>query len=200
MHNGIHYPQTKSKTNSLKARGSFTFAGSTPLSWPNRDVVSHYLLSLLPRKFINHSTITPNNLHFIMVVTKLPRTPTGMISQGPPLSWPNDTAIGPHRPRLGLLKKATQNRQQHRISNLSASSRRNFSKPTHHAPLHSQVLSASRYSRYKAHKRTDHSTQQSKAAPRVSGKPPKRIEKLRVQKPPPTQRSHLKLHKYQAIR
>lgn len=192
VHKGIVHTQRAKRIplsigNPKRARGSFTFAGSTPLSWPNRDVVSPYFTSLprrLSRKFIIHSTITPSNLHFIMAVTKIPRTRTAMMSQRPPLSWPNDLAIGPRRPRLGLLRKATQNRQQHRISNLSASSRRNAPKPTHHPLLHSQLPSASGYSRYKAHKLTHHSTQQSKV-PRASGKPPKQIEKLGAQKPPP---------------
>lgn len=69
-----------------------------------------------------YSTTSPNlssssaqstirNLHHIMAVTKLPRTRKGTPSQGPPLSWPNDTTIGPRRPRLGLLRHATHNRQ-----------------------------------------------------------------------------------------
>ncbi|KAF6219608.1 hypothetical protein HO133_004077 [Letharia lupina] len=119
-----------------------------------------------------------------MAVTKLLRTRKGILSHGPPLSWPNDTTIGPRRPRLGLLRQATHNHRQHRISDLSASSRHKAPKLIHHPHLRSRAPQASSYSRYKAHKRTHHSTQQSKA-PKVSGKPPKQIEKLVVQKPPP---------------
>lgn len=126
-----------------------------------------------------------------MAVTKLPRTRKGMLSQAPPLSWPNDTTIGPRRPHLGLLRRATHNRQQHRISNLTASSRYNMPKPTHHSPSRSRAPRASGQSRYKAHKRTHHSAQQSKA-PRVSGKSPKQTEKLATPKPLPHARKQPK--------
>ncbi|KAL9072611.1 MAG: hypothetical protein Q9161_003469 [Pseudevernia consocians] len=119
-----------------------------------------------------------------MAVTKLPRTRKGMLSQGPPLSWPNDTVIGPRRSRLGLLRQATLNRQQHRISNLSARSSDNGPKLTRHPSLRSKAPQVSGYSRYKAHKRNHSSTQQSKA-PKVSGKPPKQNGKLGATKPPP---------------
>ena len=110
-----------------------------------------------------------------MAVTK-PRTRKGTISQRPPLSWPNDIAIGRRRPHLGLLRQATYNSHQHRMSNLSASSKRNISKSTQHATLHSQAPRASSFSSYQAHKRTHRSTQKSQG-PRVSGKPPKRNKK-----------------------
>ena len=119
-----------------------------------------------------------------MAVTKLPRTHDGTLLQSPPLSWPNNTAVGPRRPCLGLFRQATRNRQQHRMSNLSASSRHNQPKPTLHSPLPSQAPRASGYSRHKAFKRTDHSTQQSKA-PKIWSKPPKQNEKLGVQDPSP---------------
>ena len=107
-----------------------------------------------------------------MAVTKLPRTRKGTLSQGPPLSWPNDTAIGRRRPNLGLLRQATHNRQQRRLSNSPASSKENISKPIQHPAVRSQARRASGYSRYKAHKRTHRLTQQP-TVPRVFGKPPK---------------------------
>ena len=110
-----------------------------------------------------------------MAVTK-PRTRKGTISQHPPLSWPNDIAIGRRRPHLGLLRQATYNSQQHRMSNLSASSKRNISKSTQRASPHSQAPRASKFFRYKAHKRTHRSTQESQG-PRVSGKPPTKTKK-----------------------
>lgn len=122
-----------------------------------------------------------------MTVTKLPRTRNkGMLSQcPPPLSWPNDTAIGPRRPRLELLRQATRNRQQHRMSDLSASARRNIPNPAvQHPPLHSQAPRASGFSRHKAHKRTHHSTQRSNAS-NLSRKPSEQNEKLVVQNPSP---------------
>ncbi|CAF9911262.1 hypothetical protein IMSHALPRED_009980 [Imshaugia aleurites] len=119
-----------------------------------------------------------------MAVTKLPRTRKGILSRGPPLSWPNDTTLGPRRPRLGLLRQATHNSQQHRISNLSASPRHNVPRPTHPSSLRSQPPRASGSSRYKAHKRTHGSKQHSKT-PTVSGNPPKQNENPVIQNPPP---------------
>lgn len=107
-----------------------------------------------------------------MAVTKLPRTRKGTISQAPPLSWPNDTAIGRRRPSLGLLRQATHNRQQRHLSTLPASLKQIVPRPAQHSAVRSQASRASSHPRYKVHKRTHHSTQQS-TAPRFSGKPPK---------------------------
>ena len=123
-----------------------------------------------------------------MVVTKLPRNRKGTLSQGPPLSWPNDIAIGRHRPHLGLLRQATQNHQQHRMSNLSASSKHNIAEPTQDTSLYSQAPRAPSFSRYKAHKRTHHSTQEQQE-PRVSGKTPKQDKKPGPQASQPRKRS-----------
>ena len=111
-----------------------------------------------------------------MAVTKLPRRRKGTLPQRPPLSWPNDTVIGRRRPHLGLLRQATHNSQQRRLSELSASSKRNVSKPIRLPALHSQAPQASDYSRYKAHQQAHLSTQQPNT-PRTLGKPPKQNKK-----------------------
>ena len=105
-----------------------------------------------------------------MAVTKLPRIGKG---KGPPLSWPNDTAIGRRRLDHGLLREATHNRQQHRMSTLSISSKHNESNPTQYPSLPFKAPRASSYSGYKTYNHTHHSIQQSKA-PRVSCKAPKK--------------------------
>ncbi len=99
-----------------------------------------------------------------MAVTKLPHTRKGMPLQKPPLSWPNDTAIGRRHPRLGLLKQATRTRQRQRMSSLSSSQKHHVSMPTRHASLRFPVPHASSHPRYKAHRRSHHSTQQFKGS------------------------------------
>lgn len=131
-----------------------------------------------------------------MAVTKLPRTRKGTISQGPPLSWPNDTAIGRRRPNLGLLRQATHNRQQRRLSTLPATSKQNVPRPVQHSAVRSQASKASGYPRYKTHKRIHHPAQQPTAS-RFSGKAPKQNKGLA---PHSTQlRKHSKLSRNSLI-
>ena len=119
-----------------------------------------------------------------MAVTKLPRMHQGMLRPHPPVSWPNDTAIGRRRPRHGLLKQAIRNRQQVRIANLSAGSNRSILKPTHNSSLRSQAPRFSDQSRHRFRQSTHHSTHQSKGSEsfensaRENKKPPLRATQL----------------------
>ncbi|KAM0800115.1 hypothetical protein BDR22DRAFT_821887 [Usnea florida] len=108
-----------------------------------------------------------------MAVTKHTQKRRGL--QNPLLSWPNNTSVGPRRPSLKLLKKATHNHHKNRISKLSASSGHNVPEPKDHLPLHSQASRASGYSKHKAHKGVHRSKQTKK--PNISGLPPKQHEK-----------------------
>ena len=113
-----------------------------------------------------------------MAVTKHPQTRRGI--QDPQLSWPNNTAVGPRRPSLKLLRKATYNRHKNRISKVSASSGHNVPEPKDNLPLHSQASRASGYSKHKAHKGAYRSKQQTKK-PKASGLPAKQNEKSGAQ-------------------
>ena len=124
-----------------------------------------------------------------MAVIKLPRARKGVLSQAPPLSWPNDTAIGRRRPRLGLLRQATHNSRQHRVSSLSASSKHKVPMLAYDERLRSPAPRASGRSKYNAHTRTQGSSKQF-TMPDVSGKRPKKNAKLIIPEPsPPTQPS-----------
>ena len=122
-----------------------------------------------------------------MAVTKRPHGRKGTLSRRPPLSWPNDTAIGRRRHHLGLLRQATYNSQQRRMSELSACSKNNVLKPIHQPALQSQAPRVSGYSKYKVHKRTHHPTQHPNT-PRYLGK---RIKRLAPHGPQHRKKSNL---------
>ena len=109
-----------------------------------------------------------------MAVTKRPYPRKWPLSRRPPLSWPNDTAIGRRRPHLGLLRQATLNSRQRRMSELSASLRNDVPKPIQQPALQPQASRYSGYSKHKAHKRTLHSTQHPNT-PKYLGKHNKRL-------------------------
>ena len=109
-----------------------------------------------------------------MAVIKRPYPRKGTLSRRPPLSWPNDTVIGRRRSHLGLLRQATLNSQQRRMSELSASSKNDVSKPIQQPALQPQAPRFSGNSKYKAHKRTLHSTPHPNT-PKYLGKLKKRL-------------------------
>ena len=116
-----------------------------------------------------------------MAVTKLSSTRNGMARRTPQLSWPNDTALGRRRrPRLDLLRQATHNRRQHRLSSVASGSQHNVSKPTtQHSSGSSEAIRDLGYSGFKAHVKAHRLTQQS-ATQRDSGQTSRPIKK-----PPP---------------